>query len=205
MPARIFHPRHGIIVRACASDLTWFSPPVRPLGRVSSTASSKAGRCCIAWPLPGATTRRSPTIWRRKRCCARSSREHQLRDPDRLKSWLCAILANCLKDHHRRRREHLRTSTRWRERGGRGRDAGGIGRDHRAGAARARRGGPAAARPAPGADARRSRGIFLRRGRRHSRGADRYRDEPAVPRTAGVARTIDGLRRPRHRRHESGA
>jgi len=34
------------------------------------------------------------------------SREAQLRDPDRLKSWLCAILANCLKDHHRRRREH---------------------------------------------------------------------------------------------------
>lgn len=35
------------------------------------------------------------------------ARESQLRDPDRLKSWLCAILANCLKDHHRRRREHL--------------------------------------------------------------------------------------------------
>lgn len=34
------------------------------------------------------------------------SREAQLRDPDRLKSWLCAILANCLKDHHRRRREY---------------------------------------------------------------------------------------------------
>lgn len=35
------------------------------------------------------------------------ARERQLREPDRLKSWLCAILANCLKDHHRRRREHL--------------------------------------------------------------------------------------------------
>jgi len=35
------------------------------------------------------------------------AREAQLRDPQRLKSWLCAILANCLKDHHRRRREHL--------------------------------------------------------------------------------------------------
>lgn len=34
------------------------------------------------------------------------AREAQLREPDRLKSWLCAILANCLKDHHRRRREH---------------------------------------------------------------------------------------------------
>jgi RNA polymerase sigma-70 factor, ECF subfamily len=34
------------------------------------------------------------------------SREAQLRDPERLKSWLCAILANCLNDHHRRRREH---------------------------------------------------------------------------------------------------
>lgn len=33
--------------------------------------------------------------------------ERQLRDPERLKSWLCAILANCLKDHYRRRREHL--------------------------------------------------------------------------------------------------
>lgn len=35
------------------------------------------------------------------------ARESQLRDPERLKSWLCAILANCLRDHHRRRREHL--------------------------------------------------------------------------------------------------
>jgi RNA polymerase sigma-70 factor (ECF subfamily) len=35
------------------------------------------------------------------------AREAQLRDPERLKSWLCAILANCLKDHHRRRRDHL--------------------------------------------------------------------------------------------------
>lgn len=34
------------------------------------------------------------------------SREAQLRDPERLKSWLCAILANCLNDHYRRRREH---------------------------------------------------------------------------------------------------
>lgn len=35
------------------------------------------------------------------------AREAQLRDPERLKSWLCAILANCFRDHHRRRREHL--------------------------------------------------------------------------------------------------
>jgi len=35
------------------------------------------------------------------------AREAQLREPDRLKSWLCTILANCLRDHHRRRREHL--------------------------------------------------------------------------------------------------
>jgi RNA polymerase sigma-70 factor (ECF subfamily) len=34
------------------------------------------------------------------------AREAQLRDRERLKSWLCAILANCFKDHHRRRREH---------------------------------------------------------------------------------------------------
>jgi RNA polymerase sigma-70 factor (ECF subfamily) len=34
------------------------------------------------------------------------AREAQLRDPERLKSWLCAILANCFADHHRRRREH---------------------------------------------------------------------------------------------------
>jgi RNA polymerase sigma-70 factor, ECF subfamily len=34
------------------------------------------------------------------------TREAQLRDPERLKSWLCAILANCLADHHRRRRSH---------------------------------------------------------------------------------------------------
>lgn len=32
------------------------------------------------------------------------SRAAQLRDQERLKSWLCAILANCLTDHHRRRR-----------------------------------------------------------------------------------------------------
>jgi RNA polymerase sigma-70 factor (ECF subfamily) len=34
------------------------------------------------------------------------AREAQLRDPERQKSWLCAILANCLADHHRRRRMH---------------------------------------------------------------------------------------------------
>lgn len=34
------------------------------------------------------------------------AREGQLRDRERLRSWLCAILANCFKDHHRRRREH---------------------------------------------------------------------------------------------------
>jgi len=31
-------------------------------------------------------------------------RAGQLNDPQRLKSWLCAILANCLKDHFRRAR-----------------------------------------------------------------------------------------------------
>ena len=34
------------------------------------------------------------------------AREAQLRERERLKSWLCAILANCFRDHHRRRREH---------------------------------------------------------------------------------------------------
>jgi len=34
------------------------------------------------------------------------ARESQLRDRARLKSWLCAILANCFRDHHRRRREY---------------------------------------------------------------------------------------------------
>lgn len=29
----------------------------------------------------------------------------QLRDPGRLKAWLCRILANCLRDHFRRTRE----------------------------------------------------------------------------------------------------
>jgi len=33
-------------------------------------------------------------------------RAGQLNDPQRLKSWLCAILANCLKDHFRRARPH---------------------------------------------------------------------------------------------------
>ncbi len=32
------------------------------------------------------------------------ARAAQLREPDRLKSWLCAILANCLRDHFRRTR-----------------------------------------------------------------------------------------------------
>ncbi|MDH4191885.1 MAG: sigma-70 family RNA polymerase sigma factor [Betaproteobacteria bacterium] len=31
-------------------------------------------------------------------------RSAQLRDPQRLKSWLCSILANCLRDHYRRTR-----------------------------------------------------------------------------------------------------
>ena len=31
-------------------------------------------------------------------------RAAQLEDPQRLKGWLCAILANCLKDHYRRAR-----------------------------------------------------------------------------------------------------
>jgi RNA polymerase sigma-70 factor (ECF subfamily) len=33
-------------------------------------------------------------------------RSHQLREPERLKSWLCAILANRLRDHYRRLRGH---------------------------------------------------------------------------------------------------
>jgi len=33
-------------------------------------------------------------------------RAQQLRDPERLKSWLCSILANCLRDHFRRVRGH---------------------------------------------------------------------------------------------------
>ena len=33
-------------------------------------------------------------------------RAGQLNDPQRLKSWLCAILANCLKDHFRRAKPH---------------------------------------------------------------------------------------------------
>jgi RNA polymerase sigma-70 factor (ECF subfamily) len=33
-------------------------------------------------------------------------RAAQLRDPARLKSWLCSILANCLRDHYRRVRGH---------------------------------------------------------------------------------------------------
>jgi RNA polymerase sigma-70 factor (ECF subfamily) len=33
-------------------------------------------------------------------------RAAQLRDPERLKSWLCSILANCLRDHYRRLRGH---------------------------------------------------------------------------------------------------
>jgi RNA polymerase sigma-70 factor (ECF subfamily) len=33
-------------------------------------------------------------------------RAGQLRDPDRLKAWLCSILANALRDHFRRHRDH---------------------------------------------------------------------------------------------------